>query len=71
MLICCPICRQNQFFDGIVNAQDSHIVIRPETRTFTTGAKPRAAVCVNCGYVHLYLSEEQLEKVKEWEAKGK
>ena len=71
MPIDCPICHQGEIFDGIFNAQEHHVVIRPDTLTFTTGAKPRAAVCVSCGYVHLYLPEDQLRKVKEWKAKGK
>lgn len=70
MLNHCPVCQSKDLFDGIFNAQDSHIVILPDALTFTTGAKPRSAVCLSCGYVHLYLPEAQLGKVREWKVKG-
>lgn len=34
-------------------------------------AKPMSGVCLSCGSVHLYLEEDQLEKVKAWKTKEK
>ena len=67
----CPVCENDNLYHGQITAQSSHIAVYPASISFTLGAAPRCAVCLSCGSVHIYLPDDQLEKVKQWKAKGK
>lgn len=67
----CPVCQNDNLFDGQITGQTSQIAVYPGSFAFTIGAAPRCAVCLSCGSVHMYLPEDQLEKVRHWNAKAK
>jgi hypothetical protein len=67
----CPVCQNENLFHGEIHAQTSQLAVYPVSFAFTVGAAPRCVVCLSCGSVQIYLPEDQLEKVKQWKAKGK
>lgn len=60
----CSSCGESSFYCGQMT---DGFVMGPNL--LSNHARPMSAVCLSCGSVHLYLEEDQLEKVQAWKAK--